>query len=574
MKEEILSRVYKPGRYLGNEWNAVRKDNEPVDLEVALCFPDLYEIGMSHLGFRIIYGLLNSLSGISCQRAFFPADDLERILRQENIPLGSLETDKPLSAFDIIGFSLSYELLYTGVLGILELSGIPLFALERDDTHPLIIAGGYSCVNPEPMADFIDCFIIGEAEEAIVELVDKVRAAKLSGKKKSDLLCELAQIEGIYVPRFYSVDYENNTSIKSFLPNDNSIPGKIKKRVISNLDNVYYPERWLLPFIQIIHDRVVLEVMRGCPHKCKFCQASVAYYPWRVRDKEKVFELARVLLKHSGYEEISFLGLSCGDYPWLEEVLTSLSPMCRENGVSLSLPSLRIKNYISGIPALLGTLKKTGLTFAPEAGSARLRRLIGKNMEAEELFKVTSNAYKAGYSRIKLYFMIGLPSETTDDLDAIAELAVHIVKLRKEVDNRLGSVTLSINAFVPKPHTEFERLAMCNIKELHYRQEYLLSKIKSCKDSGINRAIKVDFHNFEMGFWEAVLSRAGRGASGAIYKAFKAGARPLVNTKDFNSDIWRKAFSDEGIDPFFYVNRQIPNDEILPWGHINLASIV
>ena len=573
MQEYILEQVYKPARYLGNEWNVSHKAQDCSNkacLKFALCFPDLYEIGMSHLGFRIIYGLLNETEGLSCERVFAPAQDLEDLLRKEDIPFTSLESGLPLYKFDIIGFSLSHELLYTNILNILELAHIPLYARERGANYPLIIGGGYVCVNPEPLADFFDCFVIGEAEEVILELAECVRRSKLKGDNRKELLRELSQIKGVYVPALYKVEYNQDGTIKSFCSSDNSVCVKIEKRIVQNLDAAFFPRRWLVPYVQLVHDRVILEIMRGCPHNCRFCQARAVYYPYRIRSQAKIIELARELLKFSGYEEISLLGLSCGDYPYLQEILRQLISDYKNKGISVSLPSLKVKDYIADIPFMLKSIKKTGLTFAPEAGSKRLRDLLNKNIDVEELFKVISNAYKSGYGHVKLYFMLGVPDEREEDLDAIVDLALKVVNLRKEIDAKLGRVTLSIAAFSPKPHTVFERLPMARQEQLKEKKFYLLSKIR--KNNKLRKAVKIDFHNFEMNFLESVLSRADRRLSGVIYNAFKEGAR-FDSWKDrFNFSIWRKAFDKAGIIPEFYANREIAQTETLPWGHIDLSG--
>ncbi|MDP1853558.1 MAG: TIGR03960 family B12-binding radical SAM protein [Candidatus Omnitrophota bacterium] len=571
MKEEILKQVYKPGRYLGNEWNVVKKDLNSERLKFALCFPDLYEVGMSHLGFRIIYGLLNGQENILCERVFAPAEDLERLLRKDNILFSSLESDIPLKDFDIIGFSLAYELLYTNVLNVLDLAHIPLYSSQRSSVYPLVIAGGYACVNPEPMADFFDCFIIGEAEEVILEVAECVRNSKLKADSRKELLLRLAKISGVYVPSLYRIEYNHDNTIKSFLPNDDFVPAEVKKRIIQKLDDVFFPQRWLVPYIQIVHDRVILEIMRGCPNKCRFCQARAVYYPYRIRSEEKIMDLAELLLKNSGYEEISLLGLSCGDYPKLLEVLNKLILNYKDKGIGVSLPSLKIKDYIADIPSMLKNTRKTGLTFAPEAGSKRLRDMLNKDINIEELFRVISSAYKSGYGHVKLYFMFGLPEETREDLDAIAELAVKVVCLRKEVDGKLGRLTLSITAFNPKPHTAFERLGMNGMEGLKEKRSYILSKIRN--NAYTKRAVKIDFHSLEMSFLETALSRSGRMAAGVIYQAFKEGSRFDSWGDKFNFAIWKKAFNDAGINPEFYANREIGLLEILPWGHIDLTSI-
>lgn len=575
MREELLEKVYKPARYLGNEWNVSEKDLNSTYLKIALCFPDVYEVGMSHLGFRIIYGLLNEIEDVACERVFNPDKDLEELLVNNNIRLTSLESNVPLLKFDIVGFSLSYELSFVNVLNMLGLSSIPLRAEERNDKHPLIIAGGYSCINPEPMADFIDCFLIGEAEESVLELVDKVRSAKLENKDRKQLLRELSCVEGIYVPSLYRVEYNTNGTIRRFIHKDNIIPSKVKKRIVKDLDSSFYPTRWVVPYMQIVHDRITLEIMRGCPNNCRFCQARSFYHPYRKRCKKQIVKLAGQLLGSSGYEEFSLLGLSCGDYPEIQQILTHLISVYKDKGIGISLPSLKIKNCITDIPMLLKGIKKTGLTFAPEAGSERLRRIINKNIDIKELFNVVENAYRAGYQHVKLYFMIGLPSERLEDIEEIADLAVRMVSLRKNIDSKLGKLTLSISAFNPKPHTYFERLAMDKIEELNKKKNYLLSKVKEYAvrngNSDINRAIKIDFHDSQKSLIEAALSRADRKIGEVIYNAFRLGAGVDSGKSRFDFGIWRRAFQQAGIDPYFYTNRKIALSEILPWSHIDIG---
>ena len=576
MDEKILEKVYKPARYLGIEHNVIKKDLGSVSMRFALCFPDLYEIGMSHLGFRIIYGLLNEIEGVACERVFMPDEDLECLLRKDNSGLTTLESGEPLSGFDVIGFSLSYELLFPNVLNILELSGIPLFSKDRSSKHPLIIAGGYSAVNPEPMADFIDCYFIGEAEETLPVVIDKIKSAKSKGTDRKELLRDLSLVQGIYVPGLWRVEYNSDKTIKSILPLNSSYPSKIKKCLVSDFNNSFFPERWLVPYMQIVHDRAIVEIMRGCPNKCKFCQARSVYYPYRVRKQERIIKLAQSQLLSSGYGEISLLGLSCGDHPQIEQVLGQLVSLCRDKGIGVSLPSLRIKDYIAGIPAILARIKKSGLTFAPEAASARLRKIIGKDIDIEQLLCVAENAYKSGYRRVKLYFMIGLPTETKDDLRKIVDLAASLAVKRKQLCGRLGEITLSISVFCPKPHTPFERRVMNNLEEIKEKQSFLRSYLCNSKDSGINfstrRAVKIDFHYAQKSFVEAVLSRSGRKASALILTAFKLGARGDSGKHKFNFDIWKDALDKSETDASFYVNRNISQSEILPWAHIDLGA--
>ena len=434
--EEILPLVRKPARYLGNEWNTVRKDPRAQKVRFAICFPDLYEIGMSNLGLRIIYGLLNSLAEVSCERVFLPDVDMREILKTRKIPLFSLESKMELSEFDFIGFCLSCELSYTNILAVLDLSGIPLLAKDRDFAFPLVIAGGASAGNPEPAADFVDLFLIGEAEEALPEIIEKYKKLRAAGRQprihKENLLRELAKIEGVYVPSLYEVEYDARGVLKEFRPKYPDIPVRIRKRVVEDLNQAYYPVDWIVPYIQIVHDRAAIELMRGCPYNCNFCQARSVYSGLRLRSPEKVLELVDKISRSSGYEEFSFLSLSTSSYPYLRDIVVSVSDKFQKQAIAISLPSLRPKSYLGALAEYLAKVRKTTLTFAPEAGSERLREAINKNFSMEELYSAVSSAYKAGWQAIKLYFMIGLPDETNQDLEGILEIAQKVSKLRLE----------------------------------------------------------------------------------------------------------------------------------------------
>ena len=433
--DDILSQVYKPGRYIGQEWNVAKKVFEKAEIKFALCFPDLYEVGMSNLGLRILYGLLNNIAGVCCERFFSPEMDMENLLRNNHKEIFSLESKNGLRGFDLIGFSLGYELDYTNILNILDLSLIPLKSSLRDESYPLIIGGGPCALNPEPMHDFFDLFVIGEAEEAIVEIIEVYRKYKSRFKAakidKRELLLLLANIEGVYVPSFYDVKYNHEGKIVKFKPKFKGVRDKINKRFVRDLDNAYFPLDWLVPFIAIVHDRITLEVMRGCPNLCNFCQARTQYFPFRLRDKKNVLQLATDIYKRTGYDEISLSGLSVSDYPQIEQLLGELVEGFIDKAVSVSLPSMKPKAIIGNLSALIVKIKKTGFTFAPEAATEKLRKVLNKDFQTPDLFKAIENAYSLGWQHIKLYFMIGIPYEEEKDLDAILDFAAQASGIRK-----------------------------------------------------------------------------------------------------------------------------------------------
>ncbi len=567
--EEILPLIQKPGRYIGGEHNQIKKDLDKVSVKIALCFPDLYEIGMSHLGLKILYGLLNQYEHIACERVFAVAPDLEQIMRERKIPLFSLESRLPLSEFDLIGFSLQYEMNYTNMLNILELSGIPLRSRERGDNFPLIIAGGPCCVNPEPIADFIDVFLIGEAEEAILEIVETYKQVKSKNEKgkinKNELLVTLAQIQGVYVPSLYEVSYNSDSTIKEFRPKHKEIPSKIKKRIVNNLEKSYFPVKPVVPYISIVHDRISLEVMRGCPHQCRFCQASRVYYPPRQRSQEMLLKLAQQSYTHTGYDEISLLSLSSADYKDIIALVNSLNQAFKEKGVSISLPSLRITNLIGQLPLITSAVKKTGLTFALEAGSQRLRKLMYKDIPLEFFFDCLKNSYNIGYRHIKLYFMIGLPSEEDNDLEEMAELIRKSSHLKKEIDGHLAEISAAISYFIPKPHTAWEREGMADINILEKKEKLLKSKISSAKK------VKLKFHDARLSYLEGILCRGDRRLSDVVEAAFKMGAKFDSWYEHFRFDLWQEAFKKCRLEGKFYL-RCRSADEILPWEFIDVGT--
>lgn len=556
---ELLLTVQKPGRYVGGEWNAVTKEWTADRVKVLLAFPEVYEVGMSYLGTKILYGILNDRDDCLAERVFAPWTDFETVLRNNTIPLFSLESRKPIREFDIIGFSIAYELTYTNILNILDLGGIPLRSAERSEDDPLIIAGGPSVYNPEPMAEFIDAFVIGDGEEVINEIVDMYKSSRpKAAGNRNILLKELATIRGVYVPSLYKVEYNPDGTINSFVPAEEGVPAKVEKRVVQDLDTAYYPVHQIVPNIGIVHDRLAIEVMRGCKYACKFCQATATYRPCRERSAKRVLSLAREAYAATGYDEISLLSLSSADYSQLRAVIENLNAEFYPKSVSLSVPSLRIEDAIKDLPVLISKVKKSGLTFAPEAGSERLRASVNKNIRIEKLFEAASASFRSGWKKVKLYFMIGLPGETEQDLLDIVDMTQRISALKREIDGRPAEVTASINAFVPKPHTAFQREAMDGMETLKEKAALLRKSVRS-------RAVKLDIHSFEMSYVEAVMSRGDRRLSAAIYEAWKAGARFDGWSEKFNFNTWMSSVAKTAIDAAFYTARTIGPDEVLPW---------
>lgn len=565
--EEILAGIQKPARYIGCEWNVSKKDFDAAEVKFALCFPDLYEVGMSNLGIRIIYGLLNRIPYVSCERFFSCARDMEERLYSSGRKLCSLESHRGLDEFDLVGFSVGYELGYTNLLGILKLGGLPLRAAARGSAHPLVIAGGPSVLNPEPLHEFVDLFVIGEAEEALPELIEAFRgfkAALRSGKiSKEEALIRLSAIEGVYAPSLYEVAYDDSGRISYFRPRLEGLPLKVKKRFVSDLDAAYYPVEWLVPYIQIVHDRISLEIARGCPNRCRFCQARSQYYPLRQRRPEEVIRLADQLYKTTGYEELALAGLSVSDYPGIEQLLSHLVAMFRKKGVSVSLPSVKSKDLVGNLSALIATIKKTGLTFAPEAASEKLRQALNKDFDVREFFGALEQSFRAGYQRVKLYFMICLPGEERQDLDAIIDFSCAVSDLRRKTGKGPAEVNVSINALIPKAHTAFQWMAMPGVAQIEERQAYLRKRLK-------NRRVKLNFHSARMSFMEGVLCRGDRRLSRVILEAFEKGARFDAWQDTFDFERWMEAFRSSALEPALYA-RARAREEILPWDFIDIG---
>jgi len=565
MIEDILLQVHRPAQYLGIEWNAAKKDLRLSGISFALGFPDLYEVGMSNLGLRIIYGVLNKIPDLSCERFFSVEPDMEAALKASNRRLFSWESHQELICFDMLGFSLGSELNYTNVLSILELAGLPLESSARNEEFPLVIGGGPCAFNPEPMHAFFDLFIIGEAEEAIVELINAYRKYKndyKSGKiAKQELLAELCKIEGIYAPSLYTAVYNQAQELSGFFPKIKGLPARIKKRVVEDLDSAYFPSDWLVPYVQTVHDRVSLEIMRGCANRCRFCQARSQYYPLRIRSSKKVIDLANSACRVTGYEELSLAGLSVSDYPGIEKLVEDLIKNFKEQAINLSLPSLKARSLLGNVSTLIAKIKKTGLTFAPEAGSERLRQAMAKDFSVDEFLQAVEQAYQAGYQHLKLYFLIGLPKEEDQDLQAIIDFARTASDLRRKVKGQAAPINISINPLIPKPHTPLQWLKMESMAMIREKQNYFYSHSK-------NKRLKFNFHNLEMGFLEGVLSRGDRKLSRVILAAYKKGARFDAWSNYFSFAKWQEAFCQEGIDPQAYLGEK-STASVLAWDFID-----
>ncbi len=558
----ILKEVQKPARYVGSEYNSVHKDLAEVYIRFAFCFPDVYEIGMSHLGIKILYHLLNEQKDIYCERVFAPWVDMEEKMREQNIPLFSIETRTKVADFDIVGFTLQYEMSYSNIINMLDLSGIAPLREERKEEDPIIYAGGPCAYNPEPLADIMDFFMIGESEEQILEVMDAYRKWKQSGQPKRTFLEAIASIRGIYVPEFYDISYHEDGTIKEMKPNHPKAPERVKKQYIRDMDKVYYPDNIIVPNMEIIHDRITLELFRGCIRGCRFCQAGMIYRPVREKSPKRLLELAEKLIDNTGYEEISMSSLSTSDYTGLEELTEGLLELTVDKKINLSLPSLRIDSFSMDLMQKVQKVRKSGLTFAPEAGSQRMRDVINKGVTEEDLMRSVSLAFAGGYSGVKLYFMIGLPTETKEDVQAIAHLAEKVVRAYKETPKHLRNkglrVTISASSFVPKPFTPFQWAAQDDIETLRDKQHWI-------KDEIHDKAIVYNWHEAQLSVLEGVFARGDRRLSRVLLRAHKLGARFDAWHECFRYDLWMEAFRQEGIAPDFYNRRERSYDEILPW---------
>ncbi|MBH1940984.1 TIGR03960 family B12-binding radical SAM protein [Mobilitalea sibirica] len=572
LSDEILLSVEKPARYIGGEVNMRVKDPKETEIRFCMCFPDVYEIGMSHLGIQILYDIINKRDDAYCERVYSPWVDLDKLMREKNIPLFALESQDPIKEFDFLGITLQYEMCYTNILQVLELSQIPIYAKDRTKEHPIVIGGGPCSYNPEPIADFFDFFYIGEGEAAYNEMLDIYKQCKKEGKTRQEYLEQMAQIDGIYVPAFYDVKYKEDNTIQSFEKINPKAPDKVKKVIAADLSEAEYPTKPLVPFIKATQDRVVLEIMRGCIRGCRFCQAGMVYRPTRERTLEFLKECAYQMLKSTGHEEISLSSLSSSDYSVLKELVYFLIEEFGSKGVNISLPSLRIDAFALDVMSKVQDVRKSSLTFAPEAGSQRLRDVVNKGLTEEAILKGASEAFWSGWNRVKLYFMLGLPTENQEDIEGIAVLSDKIAREYYQIpkDQRNGKVSIvaSTSFFVPKPFTPFQWSRMNTAQEYIEKQRFLRGKI----NEQLNRkSIKYSWHSAELSELEGVLARGDRRISKVIYDAYKDGCLYDSWSEHFNVDKWIKAFEKNGIDIAFYNSRERSEDEIFPWDFLDVG---
>ncbi len=559
-----LQHVQKPARYTGGEWNSVIKDHANMSVTFGLAFPDVYEVSMSHLGLKILYGLLNDMPYVAAERIFAPWFDMEKEMRERHIPLFSLETKTAAADFDFIGFTLQYELSYSNIVNMLDLAGIPLYSKDRDLSMPLLVAGGPCAYNMEPIADYFDIVSLGESEEWLPEIIALYKADKEQGfpEGKRGLLRKLAQVEGTYIPAFYEPQYSEDGHFAGMVVIEDA-PPVVKKRIIQDVDSNYYPTKPVVPYLDVVHDRAVLELFRGCTRGCRFCQAGMLYRPVRERKPERLLEIAKEVIANTGYNEISLMSLSSADYSKLPELIDMLMEEFTEQRVSVSLPSLRIDSFSIDIAKKVQQVRKSGLTFAPEAGSQRLRDVINKGVSEEDLLAACRNAFTSGWNQVKLYFMIGLPTETDEDVAGIADLAYKVLDLHREITGRRnGSVTVSVSFFVPKSHTPYQWYPQVPVEEIHRRQQYLKSLIK-------NRNITYHYHDGATGYMEAAFARGDRRLGKVIEEAVRLGAKFDGWSEGFSIDRWQEAFANCHLDPDYYARRERPYSEPLPWDHLD-----
>ncbi|HDK7155955.1 TPA: TIGR03960 family B12-binding radical SAM protein [Clostridium botulinum] len=565
ISDDVLFRVEKPARYIGGELNSYNKDLKDIDIRYAFCFPDVYEVGMSHLGMKILYYILNERKDTFCERVFAPWPDMEKIMREENIPLYGLESKDPIKDFDFIGFTLQYEMSYTNILNMLDLAGVTIKASERGEEEPIVMCGGPCAYNPEPLYNIADMFVLGEGEELNTKILDLYKKYKGKGKRK-EFLREASKIRGVYIPSLYEVTYKEDNTIKEFKPIYDDVPKKVKKVIVNNINDVVYPDKFVVPYTDIVHDRIVLETFRGCTRGCRFCQAGMIYRPVREKKTEALLELSDDLIKNTGYDEITLSSLSICDYSDIQNLVFSMVERHKEGKVGVTLPSLRIDSFSVDLIKEIQKVRKTGLTFAPEAGSQRMRDVINKGVTEENLMTSVKSAFEAGWSTIKLYFMLGLPYETLEDVIGIAELGQKVVQkyyeVPKEVRKKGLKVTVSTSIFVPKPFTPFQWAPQDTMEEVRKKIEALRGNIKS-------KQITYNWHESLVSYMEAIFARGDRRLCDVLIKAFEKGARFDGWNQYFDFNIWKEALEECNIDGDFYAYRQREYDEILPWDFVD-----
>ena len=563
--EQVLLQVQKPARYTGGELNSVVKDPAGVRIRFAFCFPDLYEVGMSHLGMKILYGLFNEQEDVWCERVFAPDTDMEALMRERGIPLFGLESRDPIREFDFVGFTLQYELSYTGVLNMLDLAGIPLHAAERGDDCPLVVGGGPCVCNPEPLADFFDLFTLGEGEEVNLELFDLYRRHKQKGFRRAEFLRQAARIEGVYVPSLYEVSYREDGTVASVTARDGA-PQRVRKRILVDMDAAYYPDKVVVPVIDIVHDRAMSEIFRGCIRGCRFCQAGFIYRPVREKSVDTIDRQSRALCESTGYEEFSLSSLSTSDYTGLSELLPRLLDWAEPEHTNISLPSLRVDGFSEELAARLNVLRRSGLTFAPEAGTQRLRDAINKNLSEEEILDTARKAFAGGWTTVKLYFMMGLPTETLEDVAGIAALGQKIVDCYYANPNKPKgksvTVSISVSCFVPKPFTPFQWEPQDTAEQLKEKQAHLRASLTT-------RKISLSWHDADVSFLEGVLARGDRRLGPVIEGAWRRGCKLDSWSQYFSLAAWMEALEEAGLDPAFYANRRRSFEEVFPWDHLD-----
>ena len=570
LSDEILLSIQQPARYIGGEINSVCKDPSSVDVRFAMCFPDVYDIGMSHLGIQILYDMLNKMPDVYCERVYSPWTDLDAIMREKHIPLFAIESQDPVKDFDILGITLQYEMCYTNILQILDLSGIPLHGSDRTWDDPIVIGGGPCAYNPEPIAEFFDLFYIGEGETAYRQLIDIYKDSRKNGESRETFLKRAAGVPGIYVPSLYEPEYHEDGTLKAFRPTCPEAPEKVVKQLVLDMTEAVYPEKPLVPFIKVTQDRVVLEIMRGCIRGCRFCQAGMIYRPVREKNVERLKDLAYKMLKNTGHEEISLSSLSSSDYRSLEELVRFLIEEFHGKGVNVSLPSLRIDAFSLDVMSKVQDVKKSSLTFAPEAGSQRLRDVINKGLTEEEILQGAADAFKGGWNRVKLYFMLGLPTETVEDMEGIALLSEKIAEEYYEIpkDQRNGKVQVvaSTSFFVPKPFTPFQWARMSTKEDFLDKARVVNRKMKEMLN---HKSLKYNWHEADVTVLEGVLARGDRRVAAVIEEAYRNGALYDAWSESFRNDIWMKAFETCGVDIDFYTTRERSLDELFPWDFID-----